>query len=146
MGTRFNVLMTVQIPLEQKPKPKPRASYLGVSGFGIGGGSGGGGALKKKCYKKKKKSKSAAMSWGLEEGMSLVKKCADDDLDGACWGGDGESAKMMMSLDTVEDLMDDCFGMPMAAAAATTLSAEQEEEDDDDDDEDGEVAFAALGA
>merc|ERR1711998_580316 len=35
MGTRFNVLMTIQIPLEQKKKPQFRS--LG-GGFGFGGG------------------------------------------------------------------------------------------------------------
>merc|ERR1711998_415132 len=36
MGTRFNVLMTIQIPLEQKKKPQFRS--LG-GGFGFGGGN-----------------------------------------------------------------------------------------------------------
>lgn len=33
MGTRFNVLMTVQIPLQQKPKPKSQVSYANYAGL-----------------------------------------------------------------------------------------------------------------
>jgi len=36
MGTRFNVLMTIQVPLQQKRKPDMR----GAGGFGFGGGAG----------------------------------------------------------------------------------------------------------
>ena len=44
MGTRFNVLMTIQVPLKQKPQPKPRGMTYGMGG-GMGmllGGMGGG--------------------------------------------------------------------------------------------------------
>merc|ERR1719456_71848 len=88
---------------------------------------------------------SAPMATACAAGASWSTEYADDDLDGACWGGAGESAKMMMSLDTVEGLMDDCFGMPMAAAAATTLSAEKEEEDDDGAGAGGGAGAAGAG-
>merc|ERR1712167_408389 len=32
MGTRFNVLMTIQVPLKQKPQPKPRGMTDGMGG------------------------------------------------------------------------------------------------------------------
>jgi hypothetical protein len=47
LGTRFNVLLTVQVPLEQKPRERSSGGGLFGGGFGSGGGSlfgaGGGG-------------------------------------------------------------------------------------------------------
>lgn len=45
MGTRFNVLMTIQVPLEQQPRAyQPGFSFGGAGGgFGFGAGFGGGG-------------------------------------------------------------------------------------------------------
>jgi hypothetical protein len=45
MGTRFNVLMTIQVPLEQQQQQRSRNSWGGGSGFGSFGGGGGGGGF-----------------------------------------------------------------------------------------------------
>jgi len=130
MGTRFNVLMTVQIPLEQKPKPRANQS-LCISGFGMFPPPG-----------------SAPMAMAYAAGAcaggasTMPKSCsmeyAGELLDlGDCWGGDGDDA-LMMGFDTTEEMMDESCGMPMPAAAAITLSAEEEDEDLE--------AFPALGA
>jgi len=44
MGTRFNVLMTIQVPLKQQPPPKRRgAAFTKSAGKSYGAGGGGGG-------------------------------------------------------------------------------------------------------
>jgi len=46
LGTRFNVLMTIQVPLEQRKPPPRRGMLLGgklLKSKGLGGGGGGGG-------------------------------------------------------------------------------------------------------
>merc|ERR1712072_1167387 len=116
MGTRFNVLMTVQIPLEQKPKPrrirmgklcgkkKKKKSALNSAPIEFMEEKlllGGGIKMGKLCGKKKKK-KSALNSAPIEfmeECMDLM--CVDDDLLmdelGAC-----------MDMDDFDDLDSDC--------------------------------------
>jgi len=52
MGTRFNVLMTIQVPLKQQPPPpRPKSFGMGGMGFGMGGallgGMGGMGGMAK---------------------------------------------------------------------------------------------------
>jgi len=99
MGTRFNVLMTVQIPLEQKPKPRSRG----------GKGLGKGGCIKmgKLCSKKKKK-KSALNSAPIEfmdQCMDLM--CANDDLFMDELGVECELGACM-DMDDFDDLDSDC--------------------------------------
>ena len=54
MGTRFNVLMTIQVPLKQQPqvRRKQQQPTFGVTAKSGGGASGFGGAIMKCALKK----------------------------------------------------------------------------------------------
>jgi len=72
MGTRFNVLMTIQVPLKQTPQPKRRAK-LGSSGSSVKSLSSncfGGGKKKEKAKEKKAKKVSTWVSSCSESGES----------------------------------------------------------------------------
>merc|ERR1719171_2466167 len=90
MGTRFNVLMTIQVPLVQQPKVRPRGSLMmakskgvakkkgggGFGGFALGFGGGGGSKffVQPECDDEE----------GVEEEFATFDEDDDSDDDGWC--------------------------------------------------------------
>ena len=107
MGTRFNVLMTIQVPLKQKPQPKPRGMTYGMGG-GMGmllGGMGGG--MKKSMPMQK---------------MMMMPMSASAPM----MGGGAEDAFMSAFMDSDDDLMEGAeeeAGCMFASPVASAMSA-----------------------
>merc|ERR1719456_1865180 len=84
MGTRFNVLMTIQVPLKQKPQPKPRGMTYGMSGgMGMLLGGMGGGMKKSMPMPQMSMMKCAAASAPMDAYMSAFMDSDDDLMEGA---------------------------------------------------------------
>merc|ERR1719262_231952 len=89
MGTRFNVLMTIQVPLKQQPPPRPRGGGMGMLLGGMGGGGGGFTMKMKKCGGAMPKSMNKSMMM-MEDAMASAMD--DDEEEEMGWGMEVMSA------------------------------------------------------